>query len=97
MIEPLDYLIIKSIPDEGTNVGLYQIGETTSKLHERLGKDKISVGALSARMSTLRSVGFIRSVNMVGARGNNAYQSTKLGKEVLEKWLQQQPQQRASK
>lgn len=94
MIEPLDFLIIKNLPDEGTNVGLYQIGETTRKLHANLGPDKISVGSLSARVSTLVAVGFARPVNMVGTAGTRAYQKTKLGKEVLETWQQQKQQQR---
>lgn len=90
MVEPLDYLIMQEMPDEGTNVGLYQVGSTVKNIHEKLGKSNISSGSLSARVRTLKLAGFIRTVRMVGTAGTAAYQKTPRGKEILDEWLKQQ-------
>lgn len=87
MVEPLDYLVLKELPDEGTNVGLYQIGETASGVHKSLGgASLISLGSLVARLRMLRAAGYVRQVRMIGSKGNIAYQKTVRGKEVLESW-----------
>lgn len=86
MIEPLDYMILDILPDEGTNVGLYQVGETTNNTRKKLGVSKITTGSLVARMRMLHAAQYIRQVRMVGTSGTIAYQKTKRGKEILTAW-----------
>lgn len=88
MIEPLDFMIIDTLPDEGTNVGLYQVGETIRQLRKKLGEGNISTGSLAARVRLLGQAGLTRQVRMVGTSGTLAYQKTVRGKEVLEAWQQ---------
>lgn len=90
MIEPLDYVILDKLPEEDTNVGLYQIGDTIKALRKKLGEDNISTGSLSARVRLLNMTGLVRSVRMVGTSGSAAYQTTVRGKEVLDRWKAQQ-------
>jgi DNA-binding HxlR family transcriptional regulator len=90
MIEPLDYITLDLLPDEGTNVGLYQIGETVNQLRKKLGEKEISTGSLAARLRMMMIAGYVRKVRMVGTSGTQAWQKTVKGKEVLAAWQAKQ-------
>lgn len=93
LVEPLDYLLMDQLPDEGTNVGgMYQLGATVNKLGEAF---PVGSNVLSGRLRALSMGGLVRKIRMVAeARGRDyAWQKTVFGKEVLEKWKAQQPQQ----
>lgn len=90
MVEPLDYLILKELPDEGTNVGgMYQLGTTVSSMSEKF---PVGSNVLSGRLRALSMGGLTRKIRMVAeSRGKDyAWQKTVFGKEVLDKWLAKQ-------
>jgi hypothetical protein len=86
MVEPLDYLILQQLPDEGTSVGgLYQLGETLQGLAEKF---PLPSSALGGRLRSMKIGGLTRSVKIVPTRAgkDKAWQKTEAGKKRLEAW-----------
>lgn len=101
LVEPLDYMMISSMPAEGTNVaGLYQIGKSTVALAAEFKKQVKEAGQdaklapttaqLGGRMNTLHALGLVRPVQMVSGRGAKTWQRTPKGEEVVKQWQKQQ-------
>lgn len=93
LVEPLDYLLLQELPDEGTNIGgLYQLGTTIEAIAKKY--DGLTSGVASGRIRAMNLAGMTKKVKMVagGNGGKYAWQITPFGKEVLEKWLATQKQ-----
>lgn len=88
LVEPLDYKILEHIPDEGTMfANLYPIGASAPEVAKKL--TPLDAKTVGIRFRVLIAYGLIDKVH--GLRSSiNQYQRTKMGKEVFEKWLQQQ-------
>ena len=96
LVDPLDFLLLEELPDEGTTVGgLYQVGESVQslakKFTQRSGVD-LTTTLIASRMVSLKYHGLSRGVKMLGRnRGGNAWQRTVFGKEVAEEWRRNHP------
>ncbi len=88
MIAPLDYKILELLPDQGTLfANLYPIGASSKELSAKLKPlTPTDIGTRITVMSKMKL-----TVRTAGLRSSDAqYQRTQRGKEVLEKWQQQQ-------
>lgn len=89
LVQPLDTMILKLLPTEGTLFGgLFPLGETTVNLAKKLSDEagqKVPVGIISTRMRVLHAQGLVVMVNSVGrpAGGTTVWQITKRGAEAI--------------
>lgn len=82
LIDPLDYLILDKTLDEGTMMGdYYPLGTTVKSLVKQF--KGLTSDQVSGRMNLLRQADLVKTIRVTGG---NAYQRTRLGKEILEKW-----------
>lgn len=83
LVEPLDYLIMDTIQDEGTMLGeFYPLGTTVRDLVQNQFKG-LDSDMISGRLRAMEQYGLTQHVQMPGARG---WQTTKMGQEWLTEW-----------
>lgn len=87
LVDPLDYLILKELPDEGELIGNYYPLAATVKNLARRTFPELTPAKLSGRVRSLEIVGLTLSVSLGTDKG---WQRTKEGKEVYEAWQSQQ-------
>lgn len=90
---PLDEGILKSLPDEGTQLGYHVIAVTVrqirDKLNDELAEDAPAEAATRSTLITQRITRYLRPRGMVvqvkvhGAGGSHGYQVTERGREML--------------
>ena len=87
LVDPLDYLILQELPDEGELMGgYYPVAETVKNLR-KTKFPQLDVNLLTGRVRGMGIYGLTVKVNLAGGAG---WQITKKGKEVLAAWQQQQ-------
>lgn len=91
LVEPLDYMILGFLPDEGTLfAGLYPLGETVPALHKKFDK-KVPVTMLSSRMAVLNKQALVEKKASLGTGGGaSVWQRTKLGAKLYKTWQESQ-------
>lgn len=90
-VEPLDYLILDELPEEGEMVaGLYQLGTTVLSLRKKHPFEQLTGDQLSARVRVMAGAGYTRQVTMIGTSGKGAWQRTKAGSKALSVWKEKQ-------
>lgn len=86
LVEPLDYLLLEMLPEEGELVmGLYPLAKTVDQLR----KEKLSPltpGQVSGQIRSLSAQGLVIMVRTRSHTTSRAYQRTELGKKVYEEW-----------
>lgn len=87
IIEPLDYLILEQLQDEGTLMGGYYPLATNVAALKKHFKELPST-LLSARLRVLGMQDLV--VNIATAGSKNGWQRTPKGKELMEAWQQRQ-------
>jgi hypothetical protein len=80
---PLDELLLRELPDEGTIfAGVWPEGKTAKDLVGLLGNPQIDIAATSNRLRVMGMFGMVVAVKTV-RKAANAYQITAKGKEFL--------------
>lgn len=94
-VQPLDFLILEKLPEEGTQFGgLYQLGETTRSVEKALREEhpafaEIPSTNLHSRFTSMNQAGLLHKVKALGREGS-AWQRSQLGEEALKLWRQSQ-------
>jgi hypothetical protein len=71
LVEPLDLIILESLPNEGTLfVGLYPLGETAGNISKAKLEGKIPVSVVARRLGTLRQQGLVVKKQAIGQGAN---------------------------
>ena len=87
MVDPLDYLILQELPEEGAQAGLIPLGITTKHLR-KMGKfDGLSSDLLSGRLRNMAHYGVTKTVNLVPVSAGKGFQITEKGQRLLDEWL----------
>ena len=91
LIEPLDYLILGVLPDQGTMfAGAYLDGKTSKQLSEELFEGKIKASTIGPRMNALHYHGLVNKSKGIGTSGRYIYQRTARGIAVHREWANKQ-------
>lgn len=87
LIDPLDYLLLEKLPEEGTlAMGYYPLGESARSLKGSF--NGVPPTAIDSRLRSLKIAGLAAGVRLMPkAQG---YQITKRGQEVLAAWRSRQ-------
>lgn len=87
MVEPLDYLILDMLPNEGTLfAGAYPSGKSVSELKREIGEGQISSGTFSRRLQAMSEEDLVVVKKGVGTNGDRIWQATPRGRNVVERW-----------
>jgi len=87
LVEPMDYMIIGHLNDEGTMfAGAYPLAHTTTQVSRDVFNKQIPATLIGPRMNSLTIQGLVIQVKVPGNLGKNAYQRTQKGKHVYEEW-----------
>ena len=91
LVDPLDYLILEALPDEGTMLGGFiPLGETVRSLKTTTFKAlPRAADTLGGRLRAMEVYGMTKSVVMPGE--SRGWQKTKLGKKTLAAWRAKNP------
>ena len=93
LLEPLDYMILQHLPDQGTLfAGLYPLGETTPNLVGKFTPEQRTLGGVdshfvSTRLRVLHIQGLVlnlRSAKNTG--GKRIWQRTKEASRLVKEW-----------
>lgn len=87
LVEPLDYIILESLPEEGANVGgVIPLGETVRNLVSTKFKEVgVDAAMLGGRFTSLSALGYVKRIKI--PRSDAAgWQITARGQEVLDAW-----------
>lgn len=88
LVDPLDYLILEKLPNEGELMGgYYPVAETVAKLRKKHFPD-LSADEISGRLRSMLAADLTKHVNL-GKGDQKGWQITKRGRTVLEAWQQQ--------
>jgi len=100
LVEPMDYMILGHLNDEGTMfANAYQLAHTATQLSRDVFSSAITPQVIGPRMNSLKTQGLVVGVKVPGNLGKNAYQRTMTGKKIYEDWSRKngnQPQQERS-
>jgi hypothetical protein len=93
LVEPLDYLILEMLQDEGELMGGYYPLTTSITALRKAFKELNAAepNLLANRVRVLALQGLTIKVRIAGA-GKNGWQRTKAGKELADKWRTSQTQ-----
>ena len=92
LVEPLDYLILEKLPEEGTTLGgLVPLGETVRNLKsgEPFKQLPKAADTLGGRLRAMEVYGLVVNVVMPGE--TRGWQRTKLGEKHLTEWRKSNP------
>jgi len=85
LIEPLDYMILDALPDEGELVmNYYPLAASSNQLIKEKFKG-MTAGQIGSSLSRMRIQGLTVKVKTRSVR-EYGYQRTKVGKQLLDKW-----------
>lgn len=95
LVEPLDYMIMGALPDEGTLfAGLYPLGETAQNIVKKFpkGPDGATppVSIITGRLHTLKTQGLIKGHDSVPGAASAVWQVTSRGKKLFNEWKEKQ-------
>ena len=98
LVEPLDYLILELLPEEGELVmGYYPLTKTTRQLQKEKFAD-FSPGEMAGCMKRLSLQSLVVRVRTRGRKQSSyGYQRTAKGKELYEEWKKKQPKEQPPK
>lgn len=97
LVEPLDYLILERLPDEGELVmGYYPMAATVPQLRKEGFGEVLSAGEMGGALKRLNIQGIVARVTTRGTK-SFGYQRTELGKNLLKKWKSTQTKQTPDK
>lgn len=86
LVDPLDYLILDSLPPEGTTMGgVIPLGETVRNLANTTFKGIVTNTALGGRMTSLQAYGLVKGV-VLPSRDGRGWQITPAGDKALREW-----------
>lgn len=90
LVDPLDYLILDNLPEEGTTIGgILPLGATVSDIAKNKLGIEVESSMISGRMVSLKTAGLAVVISM--ARSDSAgWQITKLGEKILAEWKDKQ-------
>lgn len=92
LVDPLDYLIIGALPDDGAMfAGAWPEGRTSKQLSKELFDGQLAPTQFGPRMNALRHHGLIVKKKGVGTSGAAIYQRTPKGVKLHKQWLAKQP------
>lgn len=91
LVDPLDYLLLQMLPDEGSIfAGLYPNGETVENMRTKFTPEQrkaITSSTISTRIRVMSLLGLVVSKHRgSNTRGRLVWQITPAGKDVLKKW-----------
>lgn len=91
LIEPLDYMILDKLPDEGTTMGgIYPLGASVANLVKLFKKETgqdVPSGVFSGQLRSMHMQKLAVKVKVTGiGSAAFAWQRTKEGKKLLNKW-----------
>jgi hypothetical protein len=88
LIDPLDYLILGALPEEGTMIaGAYPDGRTSKQLSRELFNSEVTPSQIGPRMNALVYHSLVVKKKGIGVNGAFIYQRTPKGDEVYDKWV----------
>ena len=88
LIDPLDYLILGALPEEGTMIaGAYPDGRTSKQLSRELFRGEVTPSQIGPRMNALVYHSLVIKKKGIGVNGAFIYQRTPKGDEVYDKWV----------
>jgi hypothetical protein len=89
LVEPLDYMILAQLQDEGTLMGgYYPLADSPAQLRKKHFPE-LTVTLLTVRLRVMHMQELVKIVNTAGTR-SSGWQRTSKGKELVEAWQQQQ-------
>ena len=92
LIDPLDFLILGTLPNEGEMfAGAYPDGKTSNQLSEELFEGRVKPSTIGPRMNALHYHGLVNKSKGIGTSGRHIYQRTAKGIKVHEEWLEKRP------
>jgi len=87
LVEPIDFLILGALPEEGSIfAGAYPDGRTSKQLSKELFDGQIRAGQIGPRMNALVYHGCAVKRKGIGVGGAHIYQRTEKGKRTFEEW-----------
>lgn len=95
LVDPLDYLILAQLPNQGELMGGYYPVVTTVRDLKKRHFPQLGPSAISGRLRSMELVGLTMPVKVGGGGGGSSqrgWQITKKGKAVLAEWQQRQKQ-----
>lgn len=91
LVDPLDYVLLGFLPEEGQlALGLYPLGETVLGVKKKLTLEQqkgLSSSTIGSRLRVLRDQGLTVDVHAgIRAGGKRVWQRSKTGTQVLNRW-----------
>lgn len=86
LVEPLDYLILDKLVDEGTTMGgYYPLGTTVVNLVKQFEK-QVPSSVISGQLRSMYIQGLVVKIKIAGATAGHAWQRTERGVKALNEW-----------
>jgi|SRR5215471_7812315 len=87
LVDPLDYLLLKELPPEGTKVfDAYPDGKAAEDLTKLVAGGQLDIKIISTRMRVMSRIELVAAVKTVGQSGRTIYQITPIGQRLLQEW-----------
>lgn len=83
MIPQVDIPILRTLPKQGTNLGLKPQGATASYLAKKHSEWEMTTTEIAGRLKSLEFFGYVVSVPLIPARSGLGWQITKKGERKL--------------
>lgn len=91
LVEPLDYLIIAALPDEGEMVlGAYPAGKSVVQLNGEIANGQLGTAILTPRVKLLAVQGLLVGKKGMGTGGAKIWQATPVGRKLYAAWKEAQ-------
>lgn len=89
LVDPLDFLLLEELPEQGSQVGIVPLGRTVPDLvrHERF--TGLTSDQVSGRLRYMAQQGLTTTVNVLPVSRGKGYQITPAGKRALREWRAQ--------
>jgi hypothetical protein len=88
LVDPLDYLLLGALPEEGTMIaGAYPDGRTSKQLARELFSGEITPSQIGPRMNAMVYHALVTKKKGIGVSGAFIYQRTQKGNDVYDKWV----------